>query len=628
MKETARLIIPVWGEVYVSKVVTITLPAVLAPGNLPALREAFEVELVIVTETRLFESIRNSQSFRAAATICSARLVSLDDLLRNIRGDYGMVLTYALFRGFADLGSRATETYLLFLNADFIISDGSLRHLGGLMRDGKRVIHAPSFRVVLEDVWPQLLTLVDTATGALPMPSRDMVKLALAHKHPTVKARTINQRLSHLKWMDQFYWYVDDDTLIGYQSPVALVAIKPERAVGEPVAFWDYGFIPEAAPTAVPHFIDDSDDFFMIEPQSRDAGHEIIRLGWASIEEISRAESLRSTREHRESSKHLLKIHAGDLPADIGETVAESRAYMAEILHRLSPEPAPYVGHPVLGQWFKHGGLARPQSESAAERPADPEGSAPQGHSVAAAVLRALQKAYRRMFGTPRVSKFHPLWMETWSVTQKIAAWQESGAKNIVWTNVAEWLPQRLLGGRTIFGAPVISDGRNAVLDNAPYDVCVCRLTLRELPDLQRLHGELRPLMKDGGHILFVVAKTDIFEGTRLFLDRCNFPDIDVSEIRFHGTAALALLRAIYIPALRPIPTRPIVRALMVCTLIASAPLVWVANARAARRDSTHFSPMWTNLTVEFTVRRAPSPSGPPPTGDPATAAPARTPAA
>jgi hypothetical protein len=609
MKDAARLIIPVWGDVYVSKVMSITLPAVLAPGNLPALCEAFEVELVIVTEERLFESIRTSRSFQAAAKICSARLVSLDDLLQNIRGDYGMVLTYALFRGFADLGARTTETYLLFLCADFIISDGSLRHLAGLMRAGKRVIHAPSVRVVLEDVWPRLLARVDTASGALPMPSRDMVRLALANKHPTVKARTINQRLSHLKWMDQFYWYVDEDTLIGYQSPVALVAVKPERAVSEPVAFWDYGFIPEAAPTAEPHFIDDSDDFFMIEPQSRDAGHQIIRLGWASIDEISRAESLRSTREQRESSKHLLKIHAADPPANMDETVAESRAYMTEIFRRLTPEPAPHVGHPVLGGWFKHGGgLARSQSGGAAGERAAAEESAPQRRSIAATMLRGLQTTYRRMFGSPpQVGKFHPLWMDTWSVTQKIAAWQESGAKDIVRTDPTSWLPQRLLGSRANSAAPAVADSRSAIIDNAPHDACICRLTLRELTDLPRLHAELRPLVKDGGHILFVVAKADIFEGTRLFLDRCIFPDIDISEINFHGSAVLALVRAIYIPALRPIPTRPIIRSLMVCTLIAAAPLVWFENKRAARRDPTRFSPTWTSLTIEFTVRRAPA---------------------
>ena len=141
------------GQRYVSKVLSITLPAILAPGNLPALCENFQVELVIVTESRLFDTVEASSVFQTAAKICATRLIPLDDLLTDVPSDYGMVLTYALFRGFADLGVRAIETYLVLLNADFVISDGSLRHLGKLMSEGHRVIHAPSFRVVLEDVW-------------------------------------------------------------------------------------------------------------------------------------------------------------------------------------------------------------------------------------------------------------------------------------------------------------------------------------------------------------------------------------------------------------------------------------------------------------------------------------------
>ena len=214
-----------------------------------------------MTESRLFDAIRDSHSFQLAKRLCSPRLVALDDLMIDEPGDYGAVLTYALFRGFTDLGARMTETYLIFLNADFILCDGSLRHLGKLMSEGKRVIHAPSFRVNLEEVLPQLLELVDATTGTLSVPPRDMVRLALANKHRTVKARIVNQRICHQTWMDQYYWYVDEETLIGYQWPVALVAIKPQCVVTDPVLVWDYGFVPEAAPTADRHFIGNSDDF-------------------------------------------------------------------------------------------------------------------------------------------------------------------------------------------------------------------------------------------------------------------------------------------------------------------------------------------------------------------------------
>src|SRR5215467_13530944 len=181
MKENARLIIPLWGRVYADKLTSMTLPALLAPGNLPSLCTMFEVEVVIVTETKLFDFIRNSRPFQRVAALCSTKLVPIDDLVSALPGDYGIVLTKALYRGFLDLGAKVTETFLLFLNAD-----GSYRRLGELMLAGHRVIHAPSFRVILEEVWPKLETRVDRKNAVLAIPPREMVKLALSHKHLTV----------------------------------------------------------------------------------------------------------------------------------------------------------------------------------------------------------------------------------------------------------------------------------------------------------------------------------------------------------------------------------------------------------------------------------------------------------
>src|SRR5262245_51458603 len=151
MRPPARLIIPLWGSVYAEKLVSMTLPALLAPGNLPSLAAMFDIEIVLVTESKLVDYIRQARSFQRLTTICEVKFASLDDLMPCEPGEYGVVLTAALFRGFIDLGAKVTETFLLFLNADFIIADGSYRRLAELMREGKRVIHAPSFRVVLEE---------------------------------------------------------------------------------------------------------------------------------------------------------------------------------------------------------------------------------------------------------------------------------------------------------------------------------------------------------------------------------------------------------------------------------------------------------------------------------------------
>src|SRR3984893_113036 len=106
MEQNARLIIPLWGKAYADKLTSMTLPALLAPGNLPALCALFHVEVVIVTETKLFDIIRNSHAFQRLTLLCPATLTPIDDLMSNVPGDYGVVLTKALYRGFVDLGVK------------------------------------------------------------------------------------------------------------------------------------------------------------------------------------------------------------------------------------------------------------------------------------------------------------------------------------------------------------------------------------------------------------------------------------------------------------------------------------------------------------------------------------------
>src|SRR5262249_8100536 len=415
MTDKVRLIIPLWGSVYAEKLVSMTLPALLAPGNLPSLATMFEVEVVLVTEHKLVDYIRRARSFQRLTTICEIKFASLDDLMPCESGEYGVVLTAALFRGFVDLGAKVTEMFLLFLNADFIIADGSYRRLGELMREGKRVIHAPSFRVVLEKVWPQLEARVDAEGAMLAVKPREMAKLALTHKHLTVKARTVNQRLYHQWCMDQFYWYVDEETLIGYQWPIALVAIKPERAITEPVLVWDFGYLPGGAPTLEPYFRTVSDDFFMIEPQRRVTGEELVRLGGISIDAIAKFLPDWTPHEQRRCGRQLLTIHAGDLPADVDGVIAESRRYMNEIARRLSPEPQPHVAHPKLGAWFKETSR-RLRERSAAGGNVRALTSSPI-ENERLRLSHTLRQIHTTLFGPlPFVRSAHPLWLDTFDV--------------------------------------------------------------------------------------------------------------------------------------------------------------------------------------------------------------------
>ena len=147
----------------------------------------------------------------------------------------------------------------------------------------------------------------------------------------------------------------------------------------------------------------------------------------------------------------------------------------------------------------------------------------------------------------------------------------------------------------------------SSVLVKAPYDACICELTLDELPNVDRLYTALRPLMKDGGHIVVSVVKSEnLLDGAELLLEGTKFPDIDISEIRFFGTVMTGLLRTMYLRVSRSLQKHRIARGLMVsAVLLLLAPLVRGANARAARCDTAIFRSTWTSLMIEFIVKRS-----------------------
>ncbi len=150
-----------WGDRYIEELLSVTVPALLAPGNLPAFAEDFDVEFVMVTETRLFELVARKPVILSLLECCDVRLVPIDDLLSPW---YGITLTFALLRGFADLGADMVGAHLLFINTDFVLADGSYRNLAKMILRGERLIVSPSHCMVYEDTIDLLRARYDQTT--------------------------------------------------------------------------------------------------------------------------------------------------------------------------------------------------------------------------------------------------------------------------------------------------------------------------------------------------------------------------------------------------------------------------------------------------------------------------------
>src|SRR5262245_43758140 len=253
-----RIITYAWGEKYVDVLLSLALPAVLAPGNLPYVAATAPCEFVILTQEAFFPTVNASPAVSRIREFCPVHLIGIDDLVTR-PDKYGMTLTYALHRGFADLGAAMTESWLCFLNADFILAAGSWQNMLAHLASGKRLVASPSYCVKLNEVVPGLRKRVDLEASTLTVAPREMAGLILAHRHNTIRGKTINERHFSVRYMDQFYWLVDDQTLIGHQMPVSIVGMRPERHVREPSAFWDHGLMREFCPTAHVHVMGDSD---------------------------------------------------------------------------------------------------------------------------------------------------------------------------------------------------------------------------------------------------------------------------------------------------------------------------------------------------------------------------------
>jgi hypothetical protein len=347
-EEPARVITMAWGERYVGDLLEVTVPALLARGNLPALAGEFDCEFVIVTETGFFDRFVRSPAVHRLLRFADLRLVPVDDLLSPW---YGITLTYALVRGFADLGPAMTGTHLIFLNADFIVADGSYRKLAELIKRGERLVVSPSYCMDLESTIDALRERRDPNTFTLSLSHRELAKLIIAHRHNTIRAKTVNQQLFRIHRYDQFYWYVDESTLLGRQMPIAVVYMRPERVLTEMPTYWDYGVISEYCPTVKPCVLGDSDDFLMAELRSEGTFRELLHLGWPTVDEIAADLSSFTTQDHRDYGRYRLVLRSDDLPPDLDAHERALAEFVDCVYARLTP-PIDYRDHPFWKPQF------------------------------------------------------------------------------------------------------------------------------------------------------------------------------------------------------------------------------------------------------------------------------------
>ena len=178
-------IIPVWGSAYTRCLIEIGLPALLAPGNLPALGRHEGNLCHIVTTADDRAAIECASVFRPLADVIDVRFETIDSVCK-VSEDRHAWQSYCYRIGMAAANERGAA--MVFLNPDVVVADGGLNSLVMLLHRGKRAVQVLGIRLVKETVVPALISQFTSKDRTqLIITPRQLIALAMAHLHPLTK---------------------------------------------------------------------------------------------------------------------------------------------------------------------------------------------------------------------------------------------------------------------------------------------------------------------------------------------------------------------------------------------------------------------------------------------------------
>jgi hypothetical protein len=203
--------VPVWGNNHIGLFIDVGLPSLLAPGNIPGLRE--------VADCRFFLHTRPEDEARLANAPCIQRLAKYMPVeIRLISGSIvNPYITMSNCHREIMRLAAAQDIPAVFPSPDHVWGDGSMIRMERLAEAGKTAIHLVGVRLD-RDSFVKSLDKWRSADGTLAIPPRALVQLGLAHRHRIAQlhfwesADADDARLNP----SNLFWLVGDDGLVAH----------------------------------------------------------------------------------------------------------------------------------------------------------------------------------------------------------------------------------------------------------------------------------------------------------------------------------------------------------------------------------------------------------------------------
>jgi hypothetical protein len=347
-----HLLLPIWGEHFIEQFLQLSLPTLLAPGNLPSIANSLPCRFIFLTDSEGANVLGDHPAIHYLRDICEVEIKIIDDL---ITGDnYSTTITLAYVRAVQAAGAEMLDICFFFLISDYIMANGSLANVLARMQAGYSGVLAGNFQVVEEDAIGSFFDTFDTGTPEIVLNARNLMHWAMKYLHPMTLANMINFPLCNSIHSNRLFWRIDENTLIGRFYLMHMICIRPEVMDFVIGSSCDYSFIPEMCPSGKVHVLTDSDDYLVVEMQPRVHERGLVQLGAADQKVLIKSLAEWTTASHRMNAHSAVMFHASDRPSNLDSVVAESATYI-DTIERSLPAPQPHRDHPYwLGAIAAH----------------------------------------------------------------------------------------------------------------------------------------------------------------------------------------------------------------------------------------------------------------------------------
>ncbi len=247
-----QILIPVWGYKYIERFFAFCTTNLFNTENIQLLAKFKSAEVVILTTEECAPIIRLIEKLYPI----KFKLIYIDDLIPL--KSYGMILTFAYTRGIMAAGKDQVNTAFMLLNADFVLSDGTIQALKDALNAGYNGVLCPSMRCIEDDCKSSLEQL--TARSA-----RKLVELCINNMHPTMAANFIDQQAVYNKKNLAVHKRISSSAIATISYNPFMLCIKPEIEYSGARGYCDFNFVPAMIPSDNYHFVTDSDEIFILE---------------------------------------------------------------------------------------------------------------------------------------------------------------------------------------------------------------------------------------------------------------------------------------------------------------------------------------------------------------------------